>query len=204
MHRTGRRPGTSTTRDEIISAAAAAFTAIGYEAVSVRKVAADAGVDPALVRRFYGGKEQLFSAVVNSAFGPEQAVTMLLDGPRGKLGERLAAYVLDLLGDVQQPGPLLGLMRSAATSDHAAALIREFLANDMLGKLTQQLGVDQPELRAALAAGHLVGIAITRYAVRVDALVAADPDELIAWIAPALQRYLTGRAPSGLPDHARA
>ncbi|SPL88318.1 Transcriptional regulator, TetR family [[Actinomadura] parvosata subsp. kistnae] len=195
MHRTGRRPGTSTTRDEIISAAAAAFTANGYEAVSVRKVAADAGVDPALVRRFYGSKEQLFTAVVTSVFQPEQAVTMLLDGPRGGLGEHLAAYVLDLLGDVRQPGPLLGLIRSAATSDHAAALIRQFLANDMLGKLTQQLGVDQPELRAALAAGHLVGIAIARYAVRVDALVAAEPDELIAWIAPALQRYLTGRAP---------
>ncbi|NJP96008.1 TetR/AcrR family transcriptional regulator [Nonomuraea sp. FMUSA5-5] len=196
MHRTGRRPGTSTTRDEIVSAAAAAFTASGYEAVSVRKVAADAGVDPALVRRFYGGKEQLFTAVVTSVFQPEQAVAMLLDGPRGKLGERLAAYVLDLLGDVRQPGPLLGLMRSAATNDHAAALIRQFLANDMLGKLTQQLGVDQPQLRAALAAGHLVGIAIARYAVRVDALVAAEPDELIAWIAPALQRYLTGRAPA--------
>ncbi|MEW9555506.1 TetR family transcriptional regulator [Nonomuraea sp. NPDC050783] len=197
MQRTGRRPGPSTTRDEIVAAAAAAFTTTGYEAVSVRKVAAEAGVDPALVRRFYGGKEQLFSAVITSVFRPEQAVTMLLDGPRAKLGRRLAAYVLDLLGDVRQPGPLLGLMRSAATSDHAAALIREFLAKDMLGRLTHELQVDQPELRAALAAGHLVGIAIARYAVRVDALVDTGTDELVAWIAPALQRYLTGRAPAG-------
>ncbi|MEV4015043.1 TetR family transcriptional regulator [Nonomuraea angiospora] len=193
--RTGRRPGASTTREEIVAAAARAFSAGGYEATSMRQVAGDAGVDPALVRRFFGGKEQLFSAVVTSVFQPEQAVAMLLDGPRGNLGERLAGYVLGLLGAVDQPGPVLGLMRSAATNAHAAALIREFLANDMLGKVTRKLGVDQPELRAALAAGQLVGLAITRYAVRVDALVSSSPDELIAWIAPTLQRYLTGRAP---------
>ncbi|MEV1178925.1 TetR family transcriptional regulator [Nonomuraea sp. NPDC049784] len=193
--RTGRRPGTSTTREEIVSAAALAFSTGGYEATSMRQVAADAGVDPALVRRFFGGKEQLFSAVVTSVFQPEQAVAMLLDGPRGKLGERLAGYVLGLLGAVDRPGPVLGLMRSAATSEHAAALIREFLANDMLGKLTQKLGVDHPELRAALAASQLVGLAIARYAVRVDALIASEPGELIDWVAPTLQRYLTGRAP---------
>ncbi|MEV4109871.1 TetR family transcriptional regulator [Nonomuraea sp. NPDC049695] len=166
------------------------------KATSVRQVAAEAGVDPALVRRFFGGKEQLFSAVVTEAFQPERAVVMLLDGPRGKLGERLAAYVLQLLGEVERPGPLLGLMRSAATSEHAAALIRSFLADDMLGKVTQKLGVDHPELRAALAAGQLVGLAITRYAVRVEALVAAEPGELTDWVSPVLQRYLTGRAPT--------
>jgi AcrR family transcriptional regulator len=197
MNRTGRRPGASTTREEILAAAAEAFSVGGYEATSVRQVAAAAGVDPALVRRFFGGKEQLFGAVVTDVFRPEHAVAMLLDGPRGRLGERLVTYVLRLLGEVERPGPLLGLMRSAATSEPAAALIRSFLADDMLGKVTRRLGVDQPELRAALAAGQLVGLAITRYAVRADALVAAEPDELAGWVAPVLQRYLTGRAPAG-------
>jgi AcrR family transcriptional regulator len=195
MQRMGRRPGASTTREEIVAAAAAAFSSSGYEGTSMRQVAVDAGVDPALVRRFFGGKEQLFSAVVEAVFQPEQAVAMLLDGPRGKLGERLAGYVLCLLGDVDQPGPLLGLMRSAATNEHAAAQIRAFLANEMLGKVTQRFGTDRPELRAALAASQLVGLGIARYAVRVDALVAAEDGELIAWIAPTLQRYLTGRTP---------
>ncbi|MFI7132372.1 TetR family transcriptional regulator [Nonomuraea sp. NPDC050153] len=193
--RTGRRPGTSTTRTEIVSAAARAFSARGYEATSMRQVAANAGVDPALVRRFFGGKEQLFSAVVTAAFQPERAVVTLLDGPRGSLGERLAGYVLGLLGAVDQPGPVLGLMRSAATSAHAAALIRKFLANGLLGEVTGKLGVDRPELRAALAASQLVGLVITRYAVRVDALATSGADELIAWVAPTLQRYLTGPAP---------
>ncbi|MGW4798371.1 TetR/AcrR family transcriptional regulator [Nonomuraea sp. NPDC004297] len=195
MQRTGRRPGTSTTRDEIVAAAAASFSEAGYDGTSLRQVAADAGVDPALVRRFFGGKEQLFSAVVAEVFQPEQAVRALSDGPRAELGERLARFVLTLLGDVRRPGPLLGLIRSAATSEHAAAQVREFLARDMLGRLTRQLGVDHPELRAALAAGQLVGLAITRYAVQVDVLVTTTPDELVRWVAPTLQRYLTGRAP---------
>lgn len=196
MTRTGRRPGASTTREQIVAAASEAFSTCGYETVSVRRVAEAAGVDPALVRRFFGGKEQLFSTVVTEVFQPERAVTLLLNGPRSKLGERLVTYVLTLLGDVEEPGPLLGLIRSAATSEHAAALVREFLATKMLGNVTLKLGVDQPQLRAALAAGQLVGLAIARNAVRVDALVSARPNELVQWVAPTLQRYLTGRGPT--------
>lgn len=195
QQRTGRRPGVSTTREQIVAAAAAMFSSAGYDATSMRQVAVGAGVDPALVRRFFGGKEQLFSAVVESVFQPEQAVDALLDGPRGKLGERLATYVLGLLGDVGRPGPLLGVIRSAATSEHAAETIRRFVAEEMLVQVVRALGVEHAELRAALAASQLVGIAIARYAVRIDALVDAEPDELIGWLAPTLQRYLTGRTP---------
>ncbi|WP_379507473.1 TetR/AcrR family transcriptional regulator [Nonomuraea zeae] len=195
MRRTGRRPGASTTREQIVAAAAASFSSIGYEGTSMRQVAAGAGVDPALVRRLFGGKEQLFSAVVAAEFRPAEAAVTLLDGPRDELGERLLRYVLDLLGEVARPGPLLGVIRSAATSEHAAAQLRELLAADLLAKLTRALGVDEPERRAALAASQLVGLAIARYAVQVDALVSAGPDELAGWIAPILQRYLTGPAP---------
>uniref|UniRef100_UPI003F499244 TetR/AcrR family transcriptional regulator n=1 Tax=Nonomuraea sp. CA-252377 TaxID=3240003 RepID=UPI003F499244 len=201
MNKMGRRPGPSTTRGEIVAAAAVSFSRVGFEATSVRGVAADAGVDPALVRRFFGGKEQLFGAVMVSVFRPEEAVAGLLRGPRGRLGERLAGYVLDVVGEVEAPGPLLGLIRSAATSERAAALAREFLAKEMLGKLTRSLGVDHPELRAGLAASQLVGFVIARYVVRVDALVAAGREELVAWLAPALQRYLTGRAPLPADGH---
>ncbi|BDY26659.1 TetR family transcriptional regulator [Mycolicibacterium mageritense] len=177
-------------------AAAEAFSTNGFDGSSVRQIAEAAGVDPALVRRFFGGKEQLFSAVMSDVFQPENAVPMLLDGARSTLGERLTTFVLTLLGDVTEPGPLLGLIRSAATSEHAAALVRDFLANQMLGNVTTQLGMDQPQLRAGLAASQLVGLAITRYAVRVDAVAAAHPDELVQWVAPTLQKYLTGRAPA--------
>lgn len=196
MLRTGRRPGPSTTRSQIVEAAAESFSSNGYQGTSLRQVARDAGVDPALVRRFFGDKEQLFSAVVAAVFRPDETVALLLKGPRGKVGERLARHILDLLGDVDDPGPLLGVMRSAAASEPAAAVIREFLAEQMLGRVTEAMAVEQAKLRAALAASQLVGLAIARYAVKVDAMVSAEADELIPWIAPALQRYLTGRAPA--------
>ena len=124
MSRTGRRPGPSSTRAEITAAAARRFAAAGYDATSLRQVAADASVDPALVRRFFGDKEQLFTAVASALIDPERAVAAVAGGPPEAAGERLLRYFLSLLGDVSRPGPLLGVIRSAVTSEHAAGLLR--------------------------------------------------------------------------------
>jgi AcrR family transcriptional regulator len=196
--RTGRRPGPTDTRAQILSAAAARFSASGYEPTTVRGVAADAGVDPALIRRFYGSKEQLFTEIAASVIRPEDIAT-LLGGPGADLGERLARYFLGLLGDIKQPGPLLALVRSAVTNEHAAALMRQFLAREVLGRIAVVLGVDHADLRAALAASQLVGLAVARYAVGLEALVATDSNDLVGWVAPVLQRYFTGPAPKRRP-----
>lgn len=197
MVRTGRRPGPSTTRDDIVAAAAARFAAAGYDATSMRQVAADAGVDPALVRRFYGTKERLFTEVATVLIGPEAAVAAVVEGPPGQAGERLARYFLGLLGEVQRPGPLLGLIRSAVTSEHAAGVLREFLARRLHGAIAGALRADHAELRAALVASQLVGLAVTRYAVRLGPLAGAGADELARWAGPVLQFYLDGGQPEG-------
>jgi AcrR family transcriptional regulator len=192
MARTGRRPGPSSTRAEIVAAAAHRFAIAGYDATSVRQVAADAGVDPALVRRFFGGKERLFTDVASALIDPARAVAAVADGPRETAGERLLRYFLSLLGDVQRPGPFLGLIRSAVTSEHAANLMRRFLAERVLGEIAATLHADRPDLRAALVASQLVGLAVARYAVRLAPLTATDHDELARWVAPVIQHYLTG------------
>ena len=192
MPRTGRRPGPSSTREQIVAAAARCFAATGYDATSVRQIAAAAGVDPALVRRFFGGKESLFTAVASALIDPQRALAAVTAGPPGRAGDRLLGYFLGLLGDVAQPGPFLGLVRSAVTSEHAAGLLRQFLAEKVLGQIAATLGADRPELRAALAASQLVGLAVARYAVRLGPLTAAGPAELSGWIGPVIQHYLTG------------
>jgi AcrR family transcriptional regulator len=197
MTRTGRRPGPSETRGLILRAAAAGFNARGYDATTLRGVAADAGVDPALVRRFFGSKERLFTEVAASVVRPDQSLQAVLQGPRGRLGERLARYFVGMLGDVERPGPLLGLIRAAVTNEHAATLMRRFVGGEILGRIAVELDLDQADLRAALAASQLVGLAVARYAVGLDALVAAETDALVAWVAPSLQRYLTGAPPGG-------
>jgi AcrR family transcriptional regulator len=192
MPRTGRRPGRPDTRGEIVTAAAQCFATAGFDATSMRQVAANAGVDPALVRRFFGGKEELFTAVASALIDPGSAVTIVANGPADQAGERLLRYFLALLGDVQRPGPLLGLIRSAVTSEHAAQLMRTFLDRTIVAGIAEALHADQGELRAALVASQLVGIAVTRYAVRLSPLTAADDDQLVGWVAPILQHYLTG------------
>jgi len=193
MPRTGRRPGPSSTRAMITAAAAARFTAAGYDATSLRQVAADAGVDPALVRRFFGSKEQLFTAVASTLIDPRLALAAVTEGPAEAAGERLLRHFLSLLGDVSQPGPLLGLVRSAVTSEHAARLLRQFLAEGLLRDIAASLPSDRPGLGAALTASQLVGLAVARYAVQLPPLTAAGTDELASTVGPVLQYYLTGQ-----------
>ncbi|HEY3957578.1 MAG TPA: TetR family transcriptional regulator [Streptosporangiaceae bacterium] len=192
MPRTGRRPGPSSTRAVITAAAAERFTAAGYDATSLRQVAAAAGVDPALVRRFFGGKEQLFTAVASTLIDPGLALAAVTEGPAGAAGERLLRHFLALLGDVSQPGPLLGLVRSAVTSEHAARLLRQFLADGLLRDIAASLPPGRSELGPALAASQLVGLAVARYAVQLPPLTAAGTEELVRAVAPVLQYYLTG------------
>lgn len=170
----------------------------------MRQVAVDAQVDPALVRHFFGGKEQLFAEVAASVIRPQEAVATLAAGPRDRLGERLSRYFLGLLGDLDRPGPLLGLIRSAVTSAHAATVMREFLARELLAPVAEQVRVDAPQLRTALAASQLVGLAVARYAVGLPALTRTDTEDLVGWVAPTLQRYLTGSPSSAGTPHASA
>lgn len=194
MPRMGRRPGPTSTRAEITAAAAQRFTAVGYDATSLRQVAADAGVDPALVRRFFGSKEQLFTAVALALIDPRRALAAVAGGSVEAAGERLLRHFLSLLGDVSQPGPLLGLVRSAVTSEHAARLLRQFLAEGLLRDIAAAFPSDGSELGAALVASQLVGLAVTRYAVQLAPLTAAGTEEIVRSVAPVLQYYLTGHA----------
>jgi AcrR family transcriptional regulator len=190
--RTGRRPGPSATRGAILAAARAAFADRGYDAVSMRAVARDAGVDPALVHRFHGSKEQLFIAAMQLPVSPSELVrSVLADGP-GRLGERLVRRFLELYDDPLAREPFLALLRGAVTNERAAALLREFVGREVLGRLAAAASPDAPELRAALAGSQMVGLAMARYIVGVTPLARAERETLVAAVAPTLQRYLTG------------
>jgi len=195
--RTGRRPGPNQTRAAILEAAQAAFAERGYDAVSVRAVARAAGVDPALVHRFYGSKEQLFVAAMALPFSPSQLVeTLLADGVEG-LGERLVRTVLGLFDEPTAFAPILALLRGAVSNERAAALLREFIAREVLGRLAHAASPDRPELRASLAGSQIIGLAMARAVVGVPPLATTDPETVVACVGPAIQRYLTGPLPAG-------
>lgn len=193
--RTGRRPGPNRTRAAILDAARAAFAERGYDAVSMRSVARDAGVDPALVHRFHGSKEELFVAAMALPVSPSRLVAELLaDGVDG-LGERLVRTFLELFDRPEAFAPLLALLRGAVSNERAAALLREFITREALGRLAAAASPDRPELRASLAGSQIVGLAMARRVVGVRPLATADRETVVACVGPAIQRYLTGALP---------
>src|SRR4051794_22293842 len=122
--RTGRRPGTTDTRDAIAAAARAAFAEVGYDRATIRKIASAAGVDPALIVHFFGSKDALFSAVM--ALPPEVAEGMaaIAHGDRATVGRRLAMLIVGALENPQARMIILGRIRSASSHPAAAALVR--------------------------------------------------------------------------------
>jgi AcrR family transcriptional regulator len=189
--RTGRRPGVSGSRETILAAAGSSFARDGYDGATIRDIAAAAGVDPALVRHYFGSKEHLFVEALRFPADPAEFVPRLLaPGPEG-LGERLATFFLEAW-DAPDGKPFLALLRSVTANDQAAEMLRQFIAREVLGRIARSLEVDRPDMRAALAGSHLVGLALVRYVIKLEPVASADRAELARQVGPAIQRYLTG------------
>jgi AcrR family transcriptional regulator len=197
MARTGRRPGESGTQQAILDAARAAFTETGYDGATLRGIARSAGVDPALVHHYFGSKEQLFVAAMNIPFDPGQIFPALLAPGVDGLGERIVRTFLTIWDSPDLVNPFLGLLRGAMTHEKSAAMLREFIGEAVVGRITAALDVDQPKLRATLIGSHLFGLAFGRYIIRIEPLASAGTEEVVAAVAPALQRYLTGDLGTG-------
>ena len=190
MARTGRRPGLGGTRERILAAARSDFGKTGYERTTIRGIAAQARVDPALVMHYFESKDGVFRAAVKFPVDPAEFIPRLLAPGLDGVGERLVRIFVETW-DSPAGSPLLGLIRSVVGNEDAAGLLREFVTREVLGRLARALELDQPQLRAALVASQLVGLAMIRYVVKVEPLASARTDDLVAWLGPTLQRYLT-------------
>ena len=189
--RAGRRPGESGTREAIADAARRRFAELGYDRTTIRGIAEEAGVDPALVVHFFGSKQELFLKVMELPFEPEEIVPQVLEGPKSEAGVRLARFAVGMIENQDSRNVLTGVLRAAASEPHAAELARELVANRVVAAFARSLAVDQPELRANLIASQVVGLIMARYVIRVEPLASLDPQTLVEAIAPNLQRYLT-------------
>jgi AcrR family transcriptional regulator len=198
--RSGRRGGDSGTREAILAAARARFGDLGYDRATIRGIAGDAGVDPALVHHFFGTKEGLFVAAMRLPVNPLEVLdAALAPGARSEgqgLGEHLLRIVLGAWDIAEMRATFLGMLRSATTSEQAAAMLREFATGTILSRIAQLARAapddGDAEYRAALVASQVLGLALTRYVLEFDVLKQASPDDLAAAIGPTLDRYLSG------------
>jgi AcrR family transcriptional regulator len=191
MARTGRRPGDSGTRQAILQAAQEAFCEHGYDRASIRAIAHQAKVDPALVHHYFGTKQRLFVAAVQFPFQPAEVIDRLLGGDPGTVGERLVRFILRIGEDQANRDAVIGLLRSAATTEHAATLLREFASEAIIGWMAADLDPPNPRLRPTLVASQLIGLFMLRYIIKVEPLASASVEEVVAAVAPTVQRYLT-------------
>jgi AcrR family transcriptional regulator len=188
--RSGRRPGQTRTRVDILEAARSQFGSKGFDRTSLRAIAAEAGVDQALILHFFGSKIGLFLEVVDLPMDPDAVIPAILEGPREEIGVRVATFVVSVLENEDARATVKAMVRAATSEPEAARVVRERLTHELWGPLAQELDVDAAELRVSLVGSQIIGLVLARYVVQVEPLASIPSERVISLIAPTLQRYL--------------
>jgi AcrR family transcriptional regulator len=179
------------TKAAILAAAREHFAAGGYERATIRAIAADADIDPALVMRYFGNKEKLFAAAAD--FDLRLPDLTLL--PRGQVG---AAFVHHFIDRWESDDTFMALIRVAVTQDAAAKRVRAVLAGQVVPMITALTDdAAHAPVRAGLVASQILGVALCRYVLRLPPVVAMTRAEVVGWLGPTVQRYITGRLDHG-------
>lgn len=180
------------TRASILAAAREAFREHGYDAAGVRMIAALASIDPAMVIRYFGNKEGLFLAAVDVDLELPDLVAI----GKSRRGEALVEHLLSRWEGPEENDVLITLLRSAATNDVAADRVRKVFAKQV--RRTLSAVVDQEELdrRAALVATEMLGLALTRYLLRLPVVARQTTAEIVRDHGHSIQRHLHGVLPS--------
>jgi AcrR family transcriptional regulator len=201
VRRSGRRPGNQDTKQSILEAARTVFAEKGFDQASIRAIATEAKVDPALVHHYFGTKEKLFLAGMNAPIDPAELVPKAMQGPRDQAGERLVRLMLSVW-DSPAGAAAVALLRSAMSNEWTARLMREFVVTQVLRRAVAEFVMDPAEAstRAALVATQVAGLATVRYILKVEPVASAPAEQLVAAIGPSVQRYLTDPLPGVFPD----
>ncbi len=177
------------TRAAILEAARRRFAADGFERTTIRAIAADAGIDPSMVMRYYGSKDGLFSAAADLDLQlPDLAAV-----PREQLGETLVRHWVERWEGGSSDELLIVVFRSAITNEAAADRLRTVFGAQVARAVATVVD-DRAEAatRAGLVSTQMLGLALCRYILRLAPVVALDLDTLIATVSDTVQRYLTG------------
>ncbi|TQF06672.1 TetR/AcrR family transcriptional regulator [Kitasatospora acidiphila] len=187
-HQTSPRRSADTTRAAILRSARERFAAHGYERTTIRAVAADAGIDPSMVMRYFGSKEQLF----DTALAIDLQMPDYTAVPRAELAEAVVRHFLERWEGAAADDPLLITLRSAVTNERAAERLHEVFARQVAPSLAAAIGPETAARMAGVLAAQLLGLALSRYLIRLPAIAALTPDQLVARLAPAIRATLDG------------
>jgi len=179
-------PRSEGTRRTILEAARATFASRGYEQTTIRAVAAQADIDPSMVMRYFGSKAGLFTAASTMDLQPPDLVSV----PARRRGEHLVRHFVDRWESAATDETLVFMMRTAVTNEAVAAQMQATF-NELIIAPIAALGDEAAGERAALIGSQMLGLVLCRYVLRLEPLVSLPIEDLVARIAPTIQRYLT-------------
>ncbi len=197
----GRRPGPTETREAVLKVARRRVLAEGYQAVTMRSVAEEVGVDAALISYFFGSKRGLFGASLDLDVNPPEVLAGALDGDPATLPERLLHGLVQAWEDPVGGTRLRVLVGAAIQDPETGRLFREVIEREMIERLVTHLGGADARARAAAVGVQLAGLVFARYVLVEPTIASMDRDELIRCLLPGLRAAL---APRGRPAVARA
>ena len=191
----GRRPGGPDTRGQILEAARESFAHKGFGGTTIRAVAADAHVDPALVHHYFGSKDDLFLAALEIPVDPRTVLPTAFAGGVEGAARRLLTIFLSVWDRPDTRLPMVALFRSALGEADAQTLLRDGLHRLVFAPLQEVLPPDEAEVRSQMVATQVLGLIVGRYLLALEPLASMPAEDVVAWIAPNIQRYLDGPLP---------
>jgi len=179
----GMRRSSTDTKAAILAAARERFGATGFQGATIRAIAADAGVAPAMVMRYFGSKDQLFAAAADF----DLRLPDLTGVDRAQLGATMAGHFLDRWdGD----DALVVLLRSSTTNAAAADRMRQIFGAQLIPVVAGVVPAAAAGERAGLIAAQILGLALCRYILALPPVVAMSREEIVSWLGPNIQGYL--------------
>jgi AcrR family transcriptional regulator len=193
VKRIGRRRGSPDTREAILEVARRLFSDKGFDATTVRAIASEAGVDPAMIHHYFRTKEELFRQSLAIPFDPTVEIPKIVAEGAEHAGANLVRLFVRIW-DSPLGGAGAALIRSAMSNEWTARMLREFLTTQILRKVTAELKLDPAEapLRASLVATQLAGLAMMRYIIKLEPMASLPVEDLVRAVGPNVQRYITG------------
>jgi AcrR family transcriptional regulator len=177
------------TKAAILKAAQQLFAEQGYQRSTVRDIAARAAIDPAMVIRYFGSKEGLFARATTF----DLRLPDLTAIAKRDTGRTLVAHFLEVWEGSLSNGSLISLLRAAASNEDAANAVRTIFAGQVVPMLARVVPPAELPLRAGLVATQIMGLAVTRYILKVPPVVAMDRAQIVRLLGPTMQRYVIGK-----------
>jgi AcrR family transcriptional regulator len=189
----GPREERGVTIAQIEQAARRMFAEKGLAGTSLRAIAREVGVDPALVHYYFASKEELLDAVTNPPPAWLESIHQTTLVPLRDRGEAIARNIVWTWSQPEIREVLSSVLMTAAHEPRTLVKLRAFLTASLLPTIAARIEGDERMLRAALIGSQVLGVVMLRYVWRIEPLASVPDDQLVALLAPTIQRYLSGR-----------